>query len=273
MPARLIRAASQENISSTLNGSISATATTITINDAAQFLSPSYAVIDRVDGTGTRRATSLWEYVYISGISGNDLTVTRAQGGSTGQTHSSGAVIEALPTAAMWEDFYSAWILEHSAVPGAHVSLASLSYLRTQQLVVTPSAASIAWAQIGTRLDASGASISGIQRTFVWFVPGTASAATTNAMRLITPFGGTFRVFTMATRTPVSTASLTVALYNIRTGASIFNTIGRPAILGGGTFVSTASINTPTFVSGDVIRMDIETGGNVADITLEGISY
>ena len=92
-------------------------------------------------------------------------------------------------------------------------------------------------------------------------------------MRLITPFGGTFRSFTMTTRTPVSTASLTVALYNIRSGASIFNTIGRPAILGGGTFVSTASILTPNFTSGDVIRADIETGGNVADLTLEGISY
>lgn len=273
MPARLVRSSTTENLSSSLSSSITAAATTVTIADATNFLVSSYAVIDRVDGTGARRATSLWEYVYISAISGNDLTITRAQGGSTGQTHSSGAIIEALPTAALWEDFYAAWILEHSIVPGAHVSLASLSYLRTQQLAVTPSAASIAWAHFGTRIDASGASISGFPRTFVWYMPGFASAATTNVMRLITPFGGTFRSFTMATRTPVSTASLTVALYNIRSGASIFNTIGRPAILGGGTFVSTSSILTPNFVSGDVLRADIETGGNVADLTLEGIAY
>lgn len=304
MPARIGRAGSVENLSTTLNGSISAGALTITVASSTNFLPGSYAVIDRIDGTGTRKATSLWEYVYISGISGNDLTVVRGQGGSTGQTHDSSSVIEAISTASLWEDFYAGYVLEHTIVPGGHVSLASLSYLRSIGLVVssvasvaqlvtsslgldssasvlfgsfqrlfTSSVASIATGFFGVRADVSGASITGLPRTLVWYMPGFASAATSNVMRLITPFGGTFQSFTATVRTPVSTASLTLAIYNIRSGASIFNLIGRPAILGGGTFVSTASILTPNFTSGDVLRADIETGGNVSDITLEGIAY
>lgn len=105
-------------------------------------MAPSYAVIDRVDAAGAVRSTSLWEYVYISAIAGNTLTITRAQGGSTGQAHSNGAVIEAVVTAAAWEDLRLSYLNEHGS-EGAHVSIASSNWFETRNFVV-PSIASIA---------------------------------------------------------------------------------------------------------------------------------
>lgn len=234
-------------------------------------------MIDRVDSAGTLKASSLWELVKVTSIASNDLTVTRAQNGTTGQAHSSGAIIEAVVSSAMFEEWYAVLNPEHTST-GLHViGTATVNYTQTFNLAVTSSAsiasANLGIANIATNFAASGASITGIARTFGWYMPGTASGPTTNVMRLIAPFNGTFQAFTAVVRTPVSTASLSLAVYNMRSGASIFDTIGRPVILGAGTFVSTSSIKTPNFLAGDVIRVDIETGGNTSDVLLEGIAY
>lgn len=256
MAANLSRPSVDENISTTLASGVTDIATSIDVADASKIVAPCYVVVDRVDSSGTLKATSLWEYWKVTNVASNTLTVTRAQGGSTGQAHSSGAIVEAVVTSSMFEDWYNALNPEHTD-SGGHVI----------------STATIATAVVGTHLTTSGASISGVERTLVWYMPGIASGATTNVMRIIAPFSGTFRAFTATPRTPVSAASLTLAVYTIGSGTSIFDTIGRPAILGGGTFVSTASIKNPNFTRGQTLRVDIETGGNVADIILEGISY
>lgn len=253
MPARIVRSASIENLSSSLSGNISASATTITIADASNFLASSYAVIDRVDGTGARKATSLWEYVYISAIAGNDLTVTRAQGGSTGQTHSQGAVIEALPTAALWEDFRASYLQEHDGI-GAHASLASVTFAR-----------------INTHLNISGASLTGtFPRILAWRFSGAFSGASTLLMPpLMAPQGGNWQWFTFVTRTVASGVSAIVDIN--RAGTSIFNVVGRPMIAAGGTFVSTASIATKVIAAGDQFTIDYDgTGGLITDILVEG---
>lgn len=251
MSANLALPSTDENISTTLSSGITDVATSADVADASKIPNICYLVIDRVDSSGTLKATSLWEYVKVTNVSSNTLTITRGQGGSTQQAHSSGAVVEAVVTSTMFEDWYNALNPEHTA-SGGHI---------------------LANATVTNSLQVAGASISGFERTFGWYMPGTASGPTTNVMRLIAPFTGTFKAFTATTGSPVSTASLTLAVYVIGSGTSIFNTIGRPAILGGGTFVSTASILNPNFTKGQVLRADIETGGNVKDILLEGISY
>ena len=261
MAADLSRPSTDENISTTLSSGISDVSASMDVADASKIVSPCYLVIDRVDSAGTPKNTSFWEYVKVTNVAGSTLTITRAQGGSTAQSHAAGAVVEAVATSSMFEEYYNALNPEHTASGGHVIATATIA------------TGMIAHNRAVTHLNASGASISGVERTLVWYMAGFASGATTNVMRIIAPFSGTFRAFTATTRTPVSTASLNLGVYTIGAGTSIFDTATRPTILGGGTYVSTASIKNPNFTKGQVLRVDIETGGNVADIILEGISY
>lgn len=272
MAANLSRPSTDENISTTLSSGITDVAASMDVADASKIVAPCYLVLDRVDSAGTLKSTSLWEYVKVTNVAGNTLTITRAQGGSTGQAHSSGAVVEAVVTSSMFEDWYNVLNPDHDST-GGHVITGTMTVAGMN----LASVATIASLGAGinravTQLNASGASVTGIERTFVWYMPGTASGPTTNVMRLIAPFAGTFQAFTMMTRTPVSTASLNVTLFK-NGNVSVFGTGALVNILGGGTFASTASILTKTFNRGDILTTDIVTGGNVADITLEGIAY
>ena len=125
MPAGISRASSEENVSSTLSAGITDVAVTMDVGDASKLQSPCYLVIDRVDAAGTLKATSLWEYVKVTNIATNTLTITRAQGGSTGQAHSSGAVVEAVSTAALQEEYYAALNPEHTSTGGHTVDVIS----------------------------------------------------------------------------------------------------------------------------------------------------
>lgn len=275
--AGLPRPSSVENVSSTLSSGITDVATSMDLADASNLVSPCYLVIDRVDASGTLKNTSLWEYVKVTNIASNTLTITRGVNGSTNQSHSSGAVVEAVVTSAHFEDWYNALNPEHDA-SGGHVIVGTMTVAGMN----LASVATIAVAGIGTNrvnnefvatnLYVSGASVSGLERTFIWYMAGFASAATTNVSRLIAPFAGNFQAFTMMTRTPVSTASLNVTLFK-NGNVSVFGTGALVNIMGGGTFASTASILTKAFNRGDIFTSDIVTGGNVADITLEGIAY
>src|SRR5260221_6155184 len=185
MSANIPRVPTQENVSSTLSSGITDVATTITIGDTSKLVSPCYLVIDRVDSAGTLKSTSLWEYVKVTNIAGNDLTVTRAQGGSTAQAHSSGAVIEAVVTAAHFGDWYTVLNTEHDRL-GGHV-ITGTATVAGMNLASVATIASLG-AGVGrfvTQLNASGASISGIPFGFGFYAPGFASAATTNVMRMI----------------------------------------------------------------------------------------
>lgn len=269
--ADLPRPSTEENISTTLSSGITDIATTITVGDASKLVAPTYLVIDRVDSSGTLKNTSFWEYVKVTNIAGSDLTVTRGVNGSTNQSHSSGAVVEAVVTSAHFEDWYNALNPEHTDT-GGHVITSTMTVAGMNLAsVATIASAGIGTGRVVTHLNASGASLSGFGPYPVWVIPGVASGATTSAGKpLVMPRGGTWNYFNVVTRSPVSTASLTLDIN--KNFASIFDSVGRPVILGGGTFVSTASIATKVFKAGDVFTVDIDTGGNVSDLIVQGVA-
>ena len=148
MANNLTWAPSQENIATTLNGAINGTITTIAVTDASKFVTPTWAVIDRVDASGSLKSTTLWEYVYIASKVANDLTVVRGQGGSTAQAHSNGAQIELVLTAGAWN--------------GLATILSSITSDDGRMLSI-PSAASINFLNFNRLAGSSIASIAQIQ--------------------------------------------------------------------------------------------------------------
>ncbi len=278
MAAGLPRASTQENVSTTLSTGVSDSDVTFSVADASKLVAPCYLVVDRVDSSGTLKSTSLWEYVKVTNIAGSDLTVTRAQGGSSAQSHSSGAVIEAVSTAAMFTDWYTALNPEHTA-SGGHVITGTMTVAGMQ----LASVATIAVAGIGTtnsnilravnHLNASGASLSGMGLNPTWFIPSLPSLATTGLGRpMAMPRAGTLQFVTVTLNNIVSSPSV---FFDItKNGSSIFSAIGRPFIANS-TFVSTASIATKNFNAGDVLRVDYSLvgGANAVDAVVTASSY
>ena len=289
MAAGIPRPSVTENVSSTLSAGISDVATTISIADASNLVAPCYLVIDRVDSAGTLKATSLWEYVKVTAINSNDLTATRGVNGSTAQAHSSGAVIEAVVTSGMFEEWYDVLNPEHDSA-GRHVitgtmtiagmNLASQATIRYGSIGIfgVVSAATINTAYISTvtitgGLNASGASVViPIPTVPVFVVVGALGGATTLLQTpAVMPRSGQWSFANFWTRTVASGVSAIVDV-NLN-GTSIFDTIGRPMIAAGGTLVSTASINTKAFTRGDRLSIDYDgTGGNITDINVMLVS-
>ena len=83
MAAGLFKAPTINFKSTSLDGAINDSATTISVTSATNMQAPGYIVIDREDGSGTATPNSR-EVVKFTGISSNDLTgCTRGADGST----------------------------------------------------------------------------------------------------------------------------------------------------------------------------------------------
>lgn len=240
MSANLPQTPSIENVSTTLSSGITDSAGTMSVADASNIVSPCYLVIDRVDAAGALKNTSLWEYVKVTNVAGNDLTITRAQGGSTGQSHSSGAVVEAVITAAHFEDWYNALNPEHTA-SGGHI---------------------IGTATITTHLQVAGASISGIGLNPTWYIPTLPSNATTALGRpMAIPRAGTAQFVSITANSIISSPSV---YFDVNKNfVSMFSAGTRP-LLANTTFVSTASLSVKNFKAGDVMSVDLDWGGNAS---------
>lgn len=256
-----------EDVSTTLASGITDVATSMDVADATKIPTVSYLVIDRVDSAGTLKATSLWEYVKVTNVAGNTLTITRSQGGSTNQAHSSGAVVEAVVTGSMFEDWYAALNPEHDSA-GGHVIVGTMTVAGMN----LASIATIAVGAIITRLHLAGASISGGNTLNpAWFIPSLPSNATIGLGRPVAmPRAGTFSFVNVTLNGIISSPS--VAFDVLKNGTSIFDSIGRP-LIANSTFVSTASIKTPNFIAGDVFRTDYAIavgGGNSVDAIIVG---
>ena len=261
MAINLWDVATTNAFSSTLNGTIAAGDTTITLTSVTGLVAPGVLCIDREDANVT--ATPLLrEYVSFTGISSLQITgVTRAVAGSTGQAHSSGAIIEENMSVTHWGDLKDFLEVAHTSAGKILTSTATITDILD---VVTTI--------VRTHLYASGASITGrfpINPT--WVVGGTVSLATTSVGKpLPMPQQGFLQFFSAVLRTPASGSSLVLDIN--KNGTSIFtdqNT--RLLISGGGTFVSTASIGTKTLNAGDIFTMDIDIGGGTgADLTVIG---
>jgi hypothetical protein len=248
-----------ENVSTTLSSGITDVASSMDVGDASKIPGVTYAVIDRVDSAGTVKASSLWEYVKITNVAGNTLTITRAQGGSTAQAHGSGAVVELVATSSMFEDWYAALNPEHTASGGHVIATATIALANSVANIIGS-------ATVTTSLNVSSASVIGLGLNPSWFIPSLPSNATTGLGRpAAMPRGGTLKFINVTLNGIISSPSVA---WDIRkNGTSIFDNIGRP-FMANGTFVSTASIKTPTFNAGDVLQVDYVVaigGGNSVD--------
>lgn len=271
MAAGLPRPSTDENISSTLSAGITDIATTMTVADASKIVSPCYLVIDRVDSAGAQKATSFWEYVKVTNVSGNDLTITRAQGGSTQQAHGSGAIVEAVATSSFFEDWYAVLNPEHDAA-GGHVITGTMTVAGMNLAsVATIAVASTGSLKAVTHLNVAGASISGIGLNPTWYIPSLPSLPTTGLGRpMAMPRPGTLQFVSITLNGIVSSPSV---FFDINKNfGSIFDTGTRP-LIANGTFVSTASIATKTFNAGDVLSVDYDLGGNAVDAIVTASSY
>ncbi len=255
----LYRTPTQNSLQYTLDVAYSAGGTQITLNSNVNGIvrTPGVLVIDRIDSNGAQTASKR-EYFTFTTVSGTVISgLSGGLAGSTNQAHAVGAIVEFVPDV-LWADaIYSNLMLEQPG-DGVHASLPSVNNLR-----------------VYTNLNVSGASLTGnFPLTPVWVIAGSVSGATTTAGKpLIMPQVGNFSYLSAVLRAPVSGASLLLDIN--KNGTSIFtdqNT--RLSILGGGTYVSTASIGTKAFVSGDILTVDIDNGGGLgADLIIVGRAY
>lgn len=262
MAANLPKPSLDENISTILSAGITDVATSMDVSDASKIVAPCYLVIDRVDSSGTAKATSLWEYVKVTNVATNTLTITRSEGGSTGQAHGSGAVVEAVVTSSMFEDWYNALNPEHDSA-GGHVIVGTMTVAGMN----LASVATIAVASVGT-LHASNGLLAPS-----WYIPSLPSLPTVGLGRpAAMPRAGTLNFVNVTLNGIISSPS--VAFDIKKNGTSIFDLIGRP-LIANGTFVSTASIKTPTFTGGDILQVDYAVasgGGNSVDAIVTAVA-
>ena len=284
MAANLPLPSIDENISTTLSSGITDVATSMDVADASKIPFPCYLVIDRVDSAGTAKATSFWEYVKVTNVASNTLTITRAQGGSTQQAHSSGAVVEAVITSSMFEDWYAVLNPEHDSAGGhvitgtmtvAGMNLASTATIADGafQTLKASSMASLSLLAVTGNILVGGSTISrgGIMPT--WYIPSLPSNATTGLGRpAAMPRSGSLDFVTVTLNGIISSPS--VAFDLAKNGTSVFSAACIP-LIANSTFVSTASIATKEFNAGDVFRVDYAVaagGGNSVDATVTASS-
>lgn len=287
--ASLFLAPTANYIQTTLNGAITDSATTITLNSTTNLQAPGYVVINRVSSSGVATPNSR-EVVSYTGISGSDLTgCTRGADNSTNRSHSNGAIVETMPTVGMWNDLRNAFsnaftadsVLKAIISP---VSISDLRLIRTDwssiasgprlevRSLAVGSIASVAALHIGTRIDVSAASLTGIGFYPTWHTGGSFSGPTIGIGGFLkAPRTGTLAWVSVVTRFVASGASI---VFDVKkNGSSIFAGVTTPLIAAGGTYVSTASLNTKNVTKGDLLQADITglaAGGMLVDVTVQG---
>lgn len=131
MSAKLWKAGTSNARSTTLNGSISASDSSITLTSVSGMQFPGVVVIDRVDSTGVSTPNAR-EYISFTGISTNTLTgCVRGLGGSTAQAHSSGAIVEEVFSVTHWNDLIDFLQASHDSVGNIMTSGATITTLTT----------------------------------------------------------------------------------------------------------------------------------------------
>lgn len=261
--------------STTLNGAISDSATTITLNSVTNLQAPGYLVINRENGSGAA-TPSAREVIFFTGISGSDITgVTRGADNSTARSHSDGALVESTMTVGVWNSLVTIAnvAMDDNGLLRSVLSPMTISTLNVP-LVRAPSAV-ISVATISGHLHASGASITGFPLTPTFVFTGTLSGPTTFIQTpLVMPRTGQWSFVNFITRTVASGASMFIDIN--RNGTSIFDAGTRPVIAGAGTFYSSASIATKNFNRGDRITWDLDGqgsgAGTITDFNIELVS-
>lgn len=267
--ATLPKAPTANWVQTTLNGTITSDAATITVNSATNLQYPGYVVIDRQDSAGNNTASAR-EVVYYTGITGSNLTgCTRGADGSTQRSHADGALVETCMVAGMYEALRTAYSTNFTAdgVLNAIISPVSIARAEITNTVIAGTA-SIQTLNIEKSLILGTASISGLGLNPVFNFVGSLSGASTLIMTpLSMPRIGTWKAVSVITRTVASGVSAIIDVN--KNGTSIFDAGTRPSIPGGGTYVSTASIKTANFSAGDRISWDYDsTEGHITDFSV-----
>lgn len=119
MAARLLKTATSNAFSTTLNGSVAAGDTSITLTTTSGLQAPGIIIINRQDANGTNTPNAR-EYVSFTGITSNTLTgCTRGLGGSTAQAHASDSLVEEVFSVTHWNDLLDYLDAEHNS-DGTH---------------------------------------------------------------------------------------------------------------------------------------------------------
>lgn len=248
--------------STTLNGAISDSTTTITLNSVTNLQAPGYLVINREDGSGNATPNAR-EVIYFTGISGNDITgAVRGADNSTARSHSDGSLVESTMTVGVWNSLVT--VIDSAIDDNGYLrAVASpVSIARVEAPFLRAPSALISVATILGHLNASGASLTGFPIVPVFSFTGSVSGPTTLVQTpLPMPRAGQWSYVNFLTRTVASGASAFIDIN--KNGTSIFDAGTRPTIAGGGTFVSTASISVKNFNQGDRISWDMDTGAGL----------
>lgn len=129
--------------STSLNGAINNSVTTITLTSTTNLRSPGYLVIDREDGSGTA-TPSAREVVSYTGISGSDVTgVTRGDDGSTAAAHSDGALVESVMTVGVYNDLTDFLAVSLATTTGVVLPISTQTITNVRGTNITGSTASI----------------------------------------------------------------------------------------------------------------------------------
>jgi hypothetical protein len=90
--------------STSLNGAINSSVTTITLNSTTNLQAPGRLIINRQDSTGANTPTSR-EVISFTGIAGSTVTgVTRGADNSTARSHADGSLVESAPSVGVIND-------------------------------------------------------------------------------------------------------------------------------------------------------------------------
>lgn len=122
MAVNIFKTGTQNAVTTTLDGAITDSDTTIALTNSTGLQAPGVITIDRLDANDVATPT-VREYVSYTGISGNSLTGCDRSGlgGSTAQAHSSGAKVEEAWTITHWNDFLETFDVDHGT-DGTHNS-------------------------------------------------------------------------------------------------------------------------------------------------------
>lgn len=136
MATALWKSGTSNTLSSTLNGTIGAGDTSITLTSAAGLQAPGIITIDRLDSS-LNETPNAKEYISFTGISTNTLTgCTRGLGGTSAQGHSSSALVEELFTGVHWNDMVSFLQASHGSTGLISTSAATVTTLSSSSLKV-----------------------------------------------------------------------------------------------------------------------------------------
>ncbi len=270
-------------LSKTLNGAITDSVQTITLNNVTNLQAPGYIVVDRTDSNGVATPNAR-EVISYTGISGSDLTgCVRGADNSTARIHSDGAIVETAPTVGLFNSLATIYAsaFDNDGYLKAINSPVSIAIGQFKTISVN-SIASIAELQsprnflgnvtLTGNLNLSTASISGIGLNPAFVGSGDYSGPTIAIGGiLVAPRPTTLSWVSAFTRYVVSTASLAFNLKVRNTSVFADATICMQ-IIAGGTFVSTASILNKNINAGDLIQADllrVDANGFVRQITVQ----